>query len=80
MLGNAEATLALAVRLTTLKDRGALDDATAALAKTWSADRLRETVALGREIAGAEGIRVHHDLARFFADAEAVYAFEGTHG
>lgn len=79
MLGNAEATLALAVRLTTLKDRGALDDSTAALAKTWSADRLRETVALGREIAGAEGIRVHHDLARFFADAEAVYTFEGTH-
>lgn len=79
MLGNAEATLALAVRLTALMDRGALDDATAALAKTWSADRLRETVALGREIAGAEGIRVHRDLARFFADAEAVYTFEGTH-
>lgn len=79
MLGNATATLSLAVRLTTLMGRDALDDATAALAKTWAADRLRETVALGREIAGAEGIRVHNDLARFFADAEAVYTFEGTH-
>lgn len=79
MLGNATATLAFAVRLTELARRNELTDAVAALAKTWAADRVRETVALGREIAGAEGIRVEHDLARFFADAEAVYTFEGTH-
>jgi glutaryl-CoA dehydrogenase len=79
MLGNATATLAFAVRLTELKRRGALTDALAALAKTWAADRVRETVALGREIAGAEGIRVEGDLARYFADAEAVYTYEGTH-
>jgi hypothetical protein len=63
MLGNATATLAFAVRLTELTSRGELTDALAALAKTWAADRVRETVALGREIAGAEGIRVDHDLA-----------------
>lgn len=79
MLGNATATLAFAVRLTELKRRGQLTDVVAALAKTWAADRVRETVALGREIAGAEGIRVDNDLARFFADAEAVYTYEGTH-
>ena len=79
MLGNATATLALAVRLTDLVRRDALTGTVAALAKTWAADRVRETVALGREIAGAEGIRVEHDLARHFADAEAVYTFEGTH-
>jgi glutaryl-CoA dehydrogenase len=79
MLGNATATLAFAVRLTGLKKRGELTDSLAALAKTWAADRVRETVALGREIAGAEGIRVDHDLARYFADAEAVYTYEGTH-
>ncbi len=79
MLGNATATLALAVRLTELKRRGQLTDAVAALAKTWAAARVRETVALGREIAGAEGIRVDNDLARYFADAEAVYTYEGTH-
>jgi glutaryl-CoA dehydrogenase len=79
MLGNASATLALAVRLTDLKGRGELTDAVAAMAKSWAADRVRETVALGREIAGAEGIRVQHDLARYFADAEAVYTYEGTH-
>jgi len=79
MLGNASATLALAVRLTDLKGRGELTDEVAAMAKSWAADRVRETVALGREIAGAEGIRVQHDLARYFADAEAVYTYEGTH-
>jgi glutaryl-CoA dehydrogenase len=79
MLGNATATLALAVRLTDLTRRGELTETVAALAKTWAADRVRETVALGREIAGAEGIRVDNDLARFFADAEAVYTYEGTH-
>ncbi|TFD59667.1 glutaryl-CoA dehydrogenase [Cryobacterium sp. Hh7] len=79
MLGNATATLALAVRLTDLKVRGELTETVAALTKTWAADRVRETVALGREIAGAEGIRVEHDLARYFTDAEAVYTYEGTH-
>jgi glutaryl-CoA dehydrogenase len=79
MLGNATATLAFAVRLTDLKTRGELTESVAALAKTWAADRVRETVALGREIAGAEGIRVDHDLARYFTDAEAVYTYEGTH-
>jgi len=79
MLGNAVSTLAFAVRATELKRRGALTETVAALQKTWAADRVRETVALGREIAGGEGIRVDHDLARFFADAEAVYTFEGTH-
>jgi glutaryl-CoA dehydrogenase len=79
MLGNAASTLAFAVRLTELKRRGELTETVAALAKTWAADRVRETVALGREIAGAEGIRVQHDVARFFADAEAVYTYEGTH-
>lgn len=79
MLGNATSTLAFAVRLTDLKTRGELTESIAALAKTWAADRVRETVALGREVAGAEGIRVDHDLARYFTDAEAVYTYEGTH-
>ena len=79
MLGNATATLAMTVRLTELRRRGVMNEGSAALTKSWAADRARETVALGREICGAEGIRVDNDVARFFADAEAVYTFEGTH-
>ena len=36
-------------------------------------------VALGREVLGGNGILLEHDVARFFADAEAVYSYEGTH-
>ena len=38
----------------------------------------RETVALAREVAGGNGITLDTDVARFFADAEAIYSFEGT--
>ena len=79
MLGNATATLAMAARLTALRDAGAAAELHSALTKTWAADRARETVALAREVCGAEGIRVDSDVARYFADAEALYTFEGTH-
>ncbi|GAA4415992.1 acyl-CoA dehydrogenase family protein [Georgenia halophila] len=78
MLGNATASLAMASRLTELRSRGEGDDEHSALTKAWVSDRLRETVALAREICGGEGIRVGCDVARYFADAEAVYTFEGT--
>ena len=45
----------------------------------WTALRARETVALAREVVGGNGILLEHDVARFFADAEAVYSYEGTH-
>jgi len=78
MLGNATATLALAVAITDARHNGGADEMQAALVKGWAADHARETVALAREICGAEGIRVDNDVARFFADAEALYTFEGT--
>ncbi|NDL56464.1 acyl-CoA dehydrogenase family protein [Phytoactinopolyspora mesophila] len=78
ILGNATASLAMASRLTELRSRGAAGDEHSALTKAWTSDRLRETVALAREICGGEGIRVANDVARYFADAEAVYTFEGT--
>lgn len=78
MLGNATASLAMAVRLTELREAGLGEEQHSALTKLWVADRLRETVALGREIVGGEGITLASDVARFFADAEAVYTYEGT--
>ena len=79
MLGNLTASLALVVRLTERQAAGHSTDEDSALAKMFTAARLRETVALGREIAGGNGILLEHRLARFFADAEAVYSYEGTH-
>jgi glutaryl-CoA dehydrogenase len=79
MLGNLTASLALVVRLTQRQAAGAATDEDAALAKLFTAARLRETAALGREIAGGNGILLDTRVARFFADAEAVYSYEGTH-
>jgi glutaryl-CoA dehydrogenase len=79
MLANLTASLALVVRLTQRKAAGEVSDEDSALAKLFTAARLRETVALGREVAGGNGILLEHGLARFFADAEAVYSYEGTH-
>jgi glutaryl-CoA dehydrogenase len=79
MLGNLTASLALVVRLTQRQAAGAATDEDAALAKLFTAARLRETAALAREIAGGNGILLDHGVARFFADAEAVYSYEGTH-
>ena len=39
---------------------------------------MRETVAWARELFGGNGIVLDHDVARFFADAEALYSYEGT--
>lgn len=79
MLGNTVASLALVVQLSAHQDRGEFADENSALAKMQTARLARETVALGREVVGGNGILLEHDVARFFADAEAVYSYEGTH-
>lgn len=78
MLGNLTASLAMAVRLAQLQQNSRMTDQDAALAKGWIGRRMRETVALAREVCGGNGITLDTDVARFFADAEAVYTFEGT--
>ncbi|GAA4418271.1 acyl-CoA dehydrogenase family protein [Georgenia halophila] len=78
MLGNLTASLGMAVRLSQLADSGGFSDADAAMAKAWIARRARETVALAREVCGGNGITLDTDVARFFADAESIYTFEGT--
>lgn len=79
MLGNLTASLGMVVQLSAAQDRGDWADENSALAKMQTARLARETVALGREVAGGNGILLEYDVARFFADAEAVYSYEGTH-
>ena len=78
MLGNVTASLGMAVRLSQRRQDGVSRDEDSALAKVWIADRLRETAAWAREVVGGNGIVVDNDVMRFFADAEAVYTYEGT--
>lgn len=75
IVANIAQTLALAVRTTT---HPIDDDVSPSLIKLVAADRLRESVALAREIVGGNGVLLEHDVMRFFADAEAMYTFEGT--
>lgn len=77
--GNLMASLGMCVRLAQQQDAGVYRDENSALAKSWCAARMRESVALAREVMGGNGILLEHDAARFFADAEAVYSYEGTH-
>jgi alkylation response protein AidB-like acyl-CoA dehydrogenase len=78
MLANVTACQCLMLRLAQIDDDGRMLDHHAALAKSFCTTRLRETVAWGRELFGANGIVVESNAARFFADAEALYSYEGT--
>ena len=79
ILGNLTASLGMVIGLSAAQDRGAFSDASSSLAKMWTALHARESAALARELVGGNGIVVDSDVARFFADAEAVYSYEGTH-
>lgn len=79
MLGNVTASLSLVVRLTEQQAKGIYRDQDSALAKMQTSLLMRETVALAREVVGGNGITLEADVARFHADAEAVYSYEGTH-
>jgi glutaryl-CoA dehydrogenase len=77
-LGNITASWGMLVQLARLQDAGVFRDEHSALAKAFVTARMREVVAWSREIFGGNGILLDHDIARFFADAEAIYSFEGT--
>ncbi len=79
MLGNTVSSLGMMVRLAQLADDGGARDEQSALAKAFTTARMRETVALGRSILGGNGIVTDYEMAKIFADAEAIYSYEGTY-
>ena len=79
MLANVTACQCLMLRLAQLDDDGKLTDHQAALAKAFCTAKSRETVAWGRELLGGNGILADYNVGRFFADAEALYSYEGTY-
>jgi glutaryl-CoA dehydrogenase len=79
MLGNAVASMGMMVRIAQLQQEGAADMAQVALAKSYTSARMRETVAMGRSILGGNGIVTDYRMAKIFADAEAIYTYEGSY-
>jgi glutaryl-CoA dehydrogenase len=79
MLGNITACQCMVARTAQLGDEGKLTDQQAAIAKAFTTSKARETCAWAREVLGGNGIIVDYNVARFFADAEALYSYEGTY-
>jgi glutaryl-CoA dehydrogenase len=77
-LGNITASMAMCVRVSQMHDEGTQRDEHSAMAKAYCTARMRETVAWAREAMGGNGIVLDYGAARFFADAEALYSYEGT--
>ena len=79
MLANITASQCLVARTAQLSAEGKLTDAHAALSKAFCTSKCRETVGWAREILGGNGIAADYNVGRFFADAEALYSYEGTY-
>jgi glutaryl-CoA dehydrogenase len=80
MLGNVTAMQTLCMRMSQLYARdGKVSQERASLAKVYCGEKMRETVATGRNLLGGNGILLEHEVARYFADAEALFSYEGTH-
>lgn len=79
MLGNTVASTGMMARLSQLEDLGQAKDEQSALAKAFTTARMRETVAMGRSLLGGNGIVTDFEMAKIFADAEAIYSYEGTY-
>jgi len=77
-IGNITASIGMVVRCSQMLDEGTQRDEHASLAKAFTTARMRETVGYAREVMGGNGIVLEYDVARFFADAEALYSYEGT--
>ena len=79
MIGNITASQCLILRQAQLHAEGKLTDAHAALAKAFATAKCRETVGWARELLGGNGIVADYKVARYFADCEALYSYEGTY-
>lgn len=78
MLSNLTAMQNMVWRLSEMQDEGILTDEHASLAKVYCTMRMRDIVSRAREVMGGNGILLEYDVARFVADAEAIYSYEGT--
>lgn len=79
MLGNIQAMFLVGWRLCKLYESGKMTVGHASLGKSWITVRARDTVALGRELLGGNGILADFLVAKAFCDLEPIYTYEGTY-
>lgn len=78
MLSQLTAMQTLVTRLSELQAQGSMNDEQASLAKVFCTVGCRAITSMSRELMGANGILLSNHVARFLADAEALYSYEGT--
>jgi glutaryl-CoA dehydrogenase len=78
MLSQLTAMQCMVARLSQIQDAGNLTDEQASLAKIFATVGCRQITSMARELMGANGILISNKVARFLADAEALYSYEGT--
>ena len=79
MISNITACQTLAYQCGQLDEKGELTDAQVSMCKAFCTSKARETVAMGREILGGNGLSIDYNVGRYFTDAEALYSYEGTY-
>ncbi|XP_056689308.1 acyl-coenzyme A oxidase 4, peroxisomal isoform X2 [Spinacia oleracea] len=79
MLGNVQAMFLVGWRLCKLYESGKMTPGHASMGKSWITIKARETVALGRELLGGNGILAEFLVAKAFCDLEPIYTYEGTY-
>ncbi|KAL6594795.1 hypothetical protein ACP70R_048244 [Stipagrostis hirtigluma subsp. patula] len=79
MLGNIQAMSLLGWRLCKLHDAGKMTTGQASLGKAWITKQARETVAVGRELLGGNGIVTDFHVGKAFCDMETVYTYDGSY-
>lgn len=78
MLASLTAMQTMVSRLSQLQDLGVMSDEQASLAKIFCTVSCRDITSKSRELMGGNGILLENNVARFLADAEALYSYEGT--
>ncbi|MGJ8665561.1 MAG: acyl-CoA dehydrogenase family protein [Patiriisocius sp.] len=78
MVANLTAMQTMCFRLSEMQDQNIMTDEHASLAKVFCSMRTRDVVSRAREVMGGNGILLEYNVARFVADAEAIYSYEGT--
>eukprot|EP00262_Sarcandra_glabra_P004800 TRINITY_DN16043_c0_g1_i1.p1 TRINITY_DN16043_c0_g1~~TRINITY_DN16043_c0_g1_i1.p1 ORF type:complete len:454 (-),score=94.94 TRINITY_DN16043_c0_g1_i1:281-1597(-) len=79
MLGNIQAMLLVGWRLCKLYESGKMTPGHASLGKAWISKKARDTVSVGRELLGGNGILADFLVAKAFCDLEPIFSYEGTY-
>ncbi|GFY95788.1 acyl-CoA oxidase 4 [Actinidia rufa] len=79
MMGNIQAMILVGWRLCKLYESGKMTAGRVSLGKAWITSKARETVSLGRELLGGNGILTDFLVAKAFCDLEPIHTYEGTY-